>query len=155
MQLIRSRCDLFFLCKVMVNSTDAYGKKKRVLNQYLIDAKSWAEAEFRILQHLNPFIDGPQDLQDISIGRYDEVFFTEGYDGMLWFSAKLDYRWIDEWTGKEKHSTRMFLVPAEDLDKANKLIDDILGDTKEEYFKSEVKDSGICEVIEHTEENGN
>lgn len=148
---IRSRSDRFFLCKVMVNATTLDGMRKKVLNQYLIDAGSWAEAERRILQYLSAYIDSEDDLRDMSIAKYDEIFFQDKLYEKLWYSAKMDYIFIDDWTGKEKRKTHLFLLPAESLDGANKLLGNILKETMEDYIKTEIKDSGICEVIEYND----
>lgn len=135
----------------MVNATTLDGMRKKVLNQYLIDAGSWAEAERRILQYLSAYIDSEDDLRDMSIAKYDEIFFQDKLYEKLWYSAKMDYIFVDDWTGKEKRKTHLFLLPAESLDGANKLLGDILKETMEDYIKTEIKDSGICEVIEYND----
>ena len=79
------------------------GLQKQVIEQYAIDALSYAEAENRIIEEMSHYISGAYEVVDIKKAAYKEVFFDEGDNcSDRYYRAKLSFITIDENTEKEK-----------------------------------------------------
>ena len=53
---MRLRTATWFECKVRYDQTQEDGLQKKVTEQYVVDALSFAEAEARITEQLSPYI---------------------------------------------------------------------------------------------------
>ena len=57
------------------NQTQENGQTKAVIEQYVVNAISFAEAESRITLELSPYISGGFEVTDVKKAAYKEVFF--------------------------------------------------------------------------------
>lgn len=72
---MRSRTTTWFECKIRYNQTQENGLQKKVTEQYVVDALSFAEAEARITEQMSPYISGVFEVTDVKKAAYKEVFF--------------------------------------------------------------------------------
>ena len=130
------------------------GLQKQVIEQYAIDALSYAEAENRIIEEMSHYISGAYEVVDIKKAAYKEVFFDEGDNcSDRYYRAKLSFITIDEKTEKEKKSAVNYLVQAGSLEDARKNIDEVMGTTMIDYTISGLNDTTIMDVFEYKKED--
>lgn len=105
---------MLYECGVRYERTMENGMTKKVTELYLVDALSFAEAEGRITNEMEPYISGEFDVVTIKRTNISEI--VEGLSTAdKWFKAKLMYITIDEKTGKEKKQAVHFIVRASDI----------------------------------------
>lgn len=109
---------MLYECGVRYERTMENGMTKKVTELYLVDALSFAEAEGRITNEMEPYISGDFDVVTIKRTNISEI--VEGLSTAdEWFKAKLMYITIDEKTGKEKKQAVHFIVRASDINNAH------------------------------------
>ena len=105
-------------CGVRYNKIADNGMTKKVTEQYLVDACSFAEAEARITGELSYANSSDIDVVTIKRTNYSEI--VEGTSSAdKWFKAKLVFVTLDEKSGKEKKQAVHFIVHASDITKAH------------------------------------
>lgn len=90
--------------------------KKKVTEEYLVDALSYTECEARIIEEMKPYISGEFTVEIKRI-RIAELFAMEGD---RFFKVTADYVTLDEKTGVEKRKAFNYIVRANDLEHAQK-----------------------------------
>ena len=116
---------------------------------YAVDALSFAEAEQRITEEMEPYCSGEFDVKKITIAPYAEVFFSEDEDDDKFFRATDAMITLDERTGKEKKNNVNYLVQASSLPMAVNHIDEVMGSTQIDYVIASVAETMIMDVYEH------
>ena len=151
---MRTRTALWFECKIRYEKIMEDGLQKKVTEQYVVDALSFSEAEERIIQEMSHYISGEYEVTDVKKAVYKEIFFDDGDNcSDRWYKAKLQFITIDEKTEKEKRSAVTYLVQAGSFDKAVKNINEVMGGTMIDYEKSNITETKIFDVFEHTKES--
>lgn len=134
------------------------GLQKQVVEQYVVDALSFAEAEQRITEEMSAYISGEFEVTDVKKAPYKEVFFDDDNAASdRWYKAKLDFITIDEKTEKEKRSRVTYLVQATNLNRAMKNVDTVMGGTMIDYDAASISDTKLVDVfetMEQREQNG-
>ena len=74
---MRSKTAKWFECKVQYEQMQEDGLQKKVTEQYVVDALSFAEAEERITEEMSAYISGEFDIKDIKPAAYKEIFFMD------------------------------------------------------------------------------
>ena len=143
---LRSRSEMFFICKVETPEVQQNGDIRQMARQYVVNAYGWGEAETRIMEKLAEY--GDVSIKDIRPAKFSEIFFSDNPNDDKWYSVKLEYISFDEYTGKEKRKSHLHLFQADSLDGASKYIENAMSGTLVDYAKMEIKDSGIFDVIE-------
>ena len=95
------------------------GTKKKVTEQYVVDAVSFTEAEACITDEFSAFISGEFDIVSEKIAPYREVFIG---DGGVYYQCRVNIITLDEKTGKEKKFAIHHLVLANSFDDARRII---------------------------------
>lgn len=72
---MRSKTAEWFECKVQYDQVQENGLQKKVTEQYVVNALSFAEAEARITEEMSAYIIGEFDVKGIKPAPYKEVFF--------------------------------------------------------------------------------
>ena len=80
---MRSRTAKWFECKVQFEQVQEDGLQKRVTEQYVVNALSFAEAEERITEEMSHYVSGEFDVKDIKPAPYKEIFFMNDGEKML------------------------------------------------------------------------
>ena len=151
---MRSRTAQWFECKIKYEKVMEDGLQKQVVEQYVVDALSFAEAEQRIIEEMSQYISGEFEVADVKKAAYKEVFFDDDNAASdRWYKAKLDFITIDEKTEKEKRSRVTYLVQATNLNRAMKNVDDVMGGTMIDYDAASISDTKLVDVFEFSKGN--
>ena len=146
---MRSRTAIWFECKVKYEKVQEDGLQKKVTEQHVVDALSFAEAENRITEEMAKYISGEFEVTDVKKAPYKEVFFSDDETADRWYKAKLDFITIDEKTEKEKRSRVTYLVQAASLKKAFKGIEDVMNGTMIDYDAAAIDSTKLMDVFEY------
>ena len=148
--IMRSRTAQWFECKIKYEKVMEDGLQKQVVEQYVVDALSFAEAEQRITEEMSQYISGEFEVADVKKAAYKEVFFDDDNAASdRWYKAKLDFITIDERTEKEKRSRVTYLVQATNLNRAMKNVDTVMGGTMIDYVVASVAETTLMDVFEY------
>lgn len=96
----------WFKCTVSYETDAENGMKKKVKEEYLVDAFSYTECEARIIEEMRPFISGEFGV-DIKRFRIAELF---AMDGDRFYKVTADYITIDEKSSNEKRKAFNYIV---------------------------------------------
>ena len=80
---MRSRTATWFECKIKYEKMMEDGLQKQVVEQYVVDALSFAEAEQRITEEMSQYISGEFEVADVKKAAYKEVFFMQDGEKIL------------------------------------------------------------------------
>lgn len=115
---------------------------------YAVDALSFAEAEQRITEEMEPYCSGEFDVKKIAIAPYAEVFFSGVEDDDKFFRATVAITTLDERTGKEKKNNVNYLVQAKNIETARRHVVDAFFNTAMEYEIKRLVETKILDVFE-------
>lgn len=136
----------WFECSLKYEKVMENGLEKKVTELYLVDALSITEAEARLIEEMNPFMQGEFQCKGIKEANYSEIFFSEEVTADRYFKCKLLFITLDEKSGKEKTTSTQILVQAADLRDAVKKLDEGMKGTMADYSIESVSDSKIMDV---------
>ena len=121
------------------------GQNKKVIEQYVVDALSFSEAEELITEEMSHYVSGEFDVKAIAPAVYGEIFFSDD----KWFKARLSFITIDEKTEKERRSSVTYLVQAHSVNGAVKHVDEVMKSTMIDYEIAAITETKIMDVFEH------
>lgn len=146
---MRTRTSTWFETSVQYEKTMEDGLQKKVIEQYVVDAFSFTEAESAITEEMSAYISGEFRVKTIRQAAYGEIFFSDAAADDRWFKAKLMFITIDEKTEKEKRTANTYLVQAHTIQQAMKYIEQVMGGTMIDYEVAAISDTKIFDVFEH------
>ena len=135
----------WFECKVSYLKMLEGGLQKKVTEPYLVDALSFAEAETRIIEEMQPFLSGSFTVTDIKRARLAELFFNE--NGDRFYKIKVNFVTGDEKAGDEKKSAVYMLAQASDLKEAIAVLEEGMKGTMADYTITSVVETLIMDVF--------
>ena len=138
----------WFECSIRYEKVAENGMNRKVTEAYLVDALSFTEAEARIIEEMNPYINGEFTVSGVKRAGYSELFPSEEDAADLWFKCKLFFITLDEKSGAEKKTPTTVLVQASDLRDAVKKLDEGMKGTLADYVIGSVAD--IMDVYPYT-----
>lgn len=115
---------------------------------YAVDALSFAEAEQRITEEMEPYCSGEFDVKKIAIAPYTEVCFSEDEDDDKFFRATVAIITLDERTDKEKKNNVNYLVQAKNIETARRYVVDAFLNTQIDYEINRLVETKILDVFE-------
>jgi len=121
----------WFECSIRYEKVAENGMNRKVTEAYLVDALSFTEAEARIIEEMNPYINGEFTVSGVKRAGYSELFPSEEDAADRWFKCKLFFITLDEKSGAEKKTPTTVLVQASDLRDAVKKLDEGMKGTSE------------------------
>ena len=127
----------WFECSIRYEKVAENGMNRKVTEAYLVDALSFTEAEARIIEEMNPYINGEFTVSGVK--RADS-----------WFKCKLFFITLDEKSGAEKKTPTTVLVQASDLRDAVKKLDEGMKGTLADYVIGSVSETAIMDVYPYT-----
>ena len=146
---MRSRTATWFECKIRYEKMTEDGLPKKVSEVYVVDALSFSEAEERIIEEMSSYISGEIEIVDVKIAPYREIFFADDNLADQWFKAKLSFITIDERTDKEKRTSMMCLVNADNISSAINNIGEVMSGTMIDYVTTSISATKIFDVFEY------
>lgn len=123
------------------------GTQKSVTETYVVDAMTCTETETDVVKELKAFIKGDYKVTSTKETPYHEIFFSDKEKDDKWYKAKLAFITIDEKTEKERRTNVTYLVQAATLPGAVKNIQEIMGDTTNDYQFLSVQETKVIDVI--------
>ena len=142
-----SRVSKFYEVKIQYQKTLEDGREKKVTEQYVVEALSFAEAEKRITEEMSAYINDSFDVVAEKIAPYNEIFLSDRTDDDKWFISKVAFITIDERTAKEKKQTFRYLVQAETSEKAMDYTKEMFSHGMSDYSIDAVQDTATLEVF--------
>lgn len=140
---------------VRMERTLENGTLSKALEQYVVDALTFTEAEASIIREASVY-GIITDIATIKRSRCTELIGDGSKE--KWFRAKVNYITIDEKTDKEKKIPNYFFVNAETITDAKKAVDDYffvnaetISDAKitvDDFFKETLIDYSIATLDE-------
>ena len=146
---MRSRTATWFECKIRYEKIMEDGLPKKINDVYVVDALSFSEAEERIIEEMSSYISGEIEIVDVKIAPYREIFFADDNLADQWFKAKLSFITIDERTDKEKRTSMMCLVNADNISSAINNIGEVMSGTMIDYVTTSISATKIFDVFEY------
>ena len=146
---LRSRTGSWFECKVRYEKTQNDGSEKMVNELYVVDALSFTEAEASIIDNMQVYVSGEFKVANINPTNYNEIFFSDIFDDVLWFKARLAFITIDEKKDKEKRTYVNYLIQAKCIERAKRYVDEVMGKTMNDYELKSLSETKIFDVFEH------
>ena len=147
---------MLYECGVRYERTMENGMTKKVTELYLVDALSFAEAEGRITNEMEPYISGDFDVVTIKRTNISEI--VEGLSTAdKWFKTKLMYITIDEKSGKEKKQAVHFIVRASDINNAHICVVEHMKGSVMDYEIATLDETKIMDLFRYkvnTSDNG-
>jgi hypothetical protein len=135
----------WFLCKVKYAKENEQGLLKNIVEQYLVDAVSFTEAEAILYDRLGSQIRGDFQVTGISKSNIVDVFFYDDAD--IWYKCKISYLVADGESGKEKKVTQYMIVTAEDAKQAFDRIQESLSNMLVSFRLPDIVESAIVDVF--------
>lgn len=126
----------WFKCTVSYETYAESGMKKKVKEEYLVDALSYTECEARITEEVAPLVSGEFSV-DIKRFRISELF---AMDGDRFYKVTVDFITMDEKSGSEKRKAFNYIVQANDLDHARSNFEKGMSGTMADYVITCVKE---------------
>ena len=136
----------WFECSLKYDKVMENGLEKKVTELYLVDALSITEAEARLIEEMNPFMQGEFQCKGIKEAKYSEIFFSEEESADRYFKCKLLFITLDEKSGKGKITSTQILVQAADLRDAVGKLDEGMKGTMADYRIASVSETKIMDV---------
>lgn len=145
---MRTRTAVWYETTVRYERLKDDGNNNIATELYAVDALSFAEAEQRITEEMEPYCSGDYDVKKITIAPYTEVFFSEDEEDDKFFRATVALITLDERTGKEKKNNVTYLVQANNIETARRYVVDAFSNTAMEYEINRLVETKILDVFE-------
>ena len=147
---MRTRTAQWFETRVRYDKMMEDGQQKKVIEQYVVDALSFGEAEERITKEMSHYISGEFEVKAITPASYGEIFFSDAESDDRWYKAKLSFITIYEKTDTEKRTSVTYLVQGGTVQSAVKNVEEVMNGTAIDYVIAAVTETKIMDVFEHT-----
>lgn len=145
---MRTRTAVWYETTVRYERLKDDGNNNIATESYAVDALSFAEAEQRITEEMEPYCSGEFDVKKIAIAPYAEVFFSEDEEDSKFFRATVAMITLGERTGKEKKNNVTYLVQANNIETARRYVVDAFSNTAMEYEINRLVETKILDVFE-------
>ena len=94
------------------------GLNTKVNEVFLMTDYTFKAVEERITEELAPQVTGEFNISKIEVKNYSEIINTEDESADRWFKCKISMVTIDEVSAKEKKTSLLYLVKAENVEDA-------------------------------------
>lgn len=137
---------MWFTTKIKYDKTMEDGLIKRTNEVYMVEALTFAEAEKRIIQEMEPFISGEFEVAELKKTKLAELFESNDSLADKWFSAKVAFITLDEKTGAEKQTVQPMMVQAIDTSDALKNLQAGMADTMGEWVIKSLTETKVMDI---------
>ena len=137
----------WFECKVKYDKMMENGVVKTVTEPYLVDALSFTEAEARIIEEMQPYINGGEFLVT-AVRRMNltDIFYNQ--TGDRWYKVKTNFITIDEKTAVEKKTAQFQMVKASEFSEALKVFMEGMKDSMADFEIASITETMIMDVFQ-------
>ena len=126
------------------------GKKKKVSEEYLVDAESFTETEKRANKVATDLI-GTRDFDITAISRepITEILKDEEDDDNHWYKAVVALVTVDEETGTKKFSPQTMYVNSPDIKDAVQMLIDHMSDSSFDWEIKSIAETKVLGVLNY------
>lgn len=126
------------------------GKKKKVSEEYLVDAESFTETEKRANKAATDLI-GTRDFDVTAISRepVSDIIKGTGQEDNHWYKAVVAFVTEDEESGQKKYSPQVIYVNAEDTQEADGLLREHMEDCQVDWEIKSIAETKVLGVLEY------
>ena len=126
------------------------GKKKKVSEEYLVDAESFTETEKRANKVATDLI-GTRDFDITAISRepITEILKDEEEDDNHWYKAVVALVTVDEETGTKKFSPQTMYVNSPDIKDAVEMLIDHMSDSSFDWEIKSIAETKVLGVLNY------
>ena len=126
------------------------GKKKKVSEEYLVDAESFTETEKRANKAATDLI-GTRDFDITAISRepITEILKDEEDDDNHWYKAVVALVTVDEETGTKKYSPQTMYVNSPDIKDAVEMLIDHMSDSSFDWEIKSIAETKVLGVLNY------
>ena len=132
---------MFYEIAIKVTKSDERGKEKEVVERFITDVMLFSEAEQKGLELYN----GQCDVVGIRRSNVYEIV-NDKNEKDKYFRAKLASVFIDD-NGKEKYTYYHVLVAAENMDAANRRMQEYMKAGMQDFLLLEIKETKLINLI--------
>lgn len=143
---------MLFEVGVRMERTLENGAHAKVLEQFVIDALSFTEAETSTTKEVSVY-GTMTDIVTIKRSRCTELIGDGSKE--KWFKAKVNYITLNEKTGKEKKTPNYYSVNADTIADAKNAIDVFFVGTMIDYSIATLDETKVLDVFRHDLNAGN
>ena len=137
---------MLFEVGVRMERTLENGAQAKVLEQFVVDALSFTEAEASTTKEVSVY-GTMTDIVTIKRSRCTELIGDGSKE--KWFKAKVNYITLNEKTGKEKKTPNYYFVNADTIADAKNAIDVFFGGTMIDYSIATLDETKVLDVFRH------
>ena len=126
------------------------GKKKKVSEEYLVDAESFTETEKRANKAATDLI-GTRDFDITAISRepITEILKDEEEDDNHWYKAVVALVTVDEETGTKKFSPQTMYANSPDIKDAVQMLIDHMSDSSFDWEIKSIAETKVLGVLNY------
>ena len=126
------------------------GKKKKVSEEYLVDAESFTETEKRASKAATELI-GTRDFDITAISRepITEILRDDEEEDNHWYKAVVALFCEDEETGTRKSSPQTMYVNASDINNAANILTDRMEDSNTDWEIKSIAETKVLAVLNY------
>ena len=139
----------WFECKVTYERAGEKGLNTKVNEVYLVQGFTFTEIEKHLTKELQPQVTGEFNINKIERTKYNELVDSNSENADKWFKCKSSMVTIDEVSAKEKKSSVVSLVMAEDVSNAVKNLNKHMEDSIMDYDLVSVNESAIVDIFHY------
>lgn len=143
---------MLFEVGVRMERTLESGKVAKVVEQFVVDALSFTEAETRIISEVGAY---GTDIEVVTMKRSRCTELVGDGSKEKWFKAKVNNITINEKTGKERKTPYYYFVNAETIAEAKSTVDDFFRGTIIDYSIATLDETKVLDVFRHDLNAGN
>lgn len=143
---------MLFEVGVRMERTLESGKVAKVVEQFVVDALSFTEAETRIISEVGAY---GTDIEVLTMKRSRCTELVGDGSKEKWFKAKVNYITINEKTEKERKTPYYYFVNAETIADAKSTVDEFFRETLIDYSIATLDETKVLDVFRHDLNAGN
>lgn len=137
----------WFDCVIKYERTGEEGRVEKVKESYIIDALSFTEAEARMTQEVQDFIEGDFTVSAVKRAKINEIFWND--EGGKWYRAKINFITLDEEKGIQKRTPVTMMVQANDWREAGDLIVEKMKGSMVDYEIYSITTTEIVDIVKY------
>lgn len=140
---MRCKVSEWFEVKFAYNKTMEDGAQKLVTELYVVEALSFTEAEAKIIEEMEPYVQDGYNIKAIARPQYKEVWFSDKNTDDKWYKARFQFI-----TFMEKKTNMFYLIQAGSFDAAKKYVENVMRGTMKDYTVTALKETSVMDVFE-------
>lgn len=137
---------MLFEVGVRMERTLENGVQEKVLEQFVVDALTFTEAEASIIREASVY-GTITDIATIKRSRCTELIGDGSKE--KWFRARVNYITVDEKTDKVNKTPHYYFVNADSIAEAKSMVDDFFRETLIDYSIATLDETKVLEVFRH------